>query len=283
MTVSEQGLSDGLELHATLHSSNASAGLELPLYSRLGRRVHIAPRNQLMSITLALVTAAGGDSYLFADYAGRAAITAASTSANTLTVAGDLAEILAVDDTFYVQGSTGNDGELTVTAIAYDLQADTTTITVASITNATADGVLAWVYYAISAADAGANTFTIAGDVTAKFKVGRLFKVDGSTGNDDSGSNYTVTAVSYDADTQLTTITVSSVADGTDDGFIIPQATRFEAFTLLRGTYAVSGGHSLPIPERYDFQAGYTLYGVAPAGVVDFEAFAKLKKNILRS
>jgi len=69
----------------------------------------------------------------------------------------------------------------------------------------------------IATADAGANTFTVSGDQTAFFIDTASFKVVGSTGNDGS---YTCSGNATHS-AGVTTITVASVADGTDDGRIV--------------------------------------------------------------
>ena len=71
--------------------------------------------------------------------------------------------------------------------------------------------------FTVAAADASANTFTIATDVTGTFRATRTFTVSGSTAND---GTYAVLTSSYDGSTN-TTIFVTSVTDGTNDGNII--------------------------------------------------------------
>ena len=75
--------------------------------------------------------------------------------------------------------------------------------------------------YAIDDADAGANTFKISddGDLSASFPDASEFTVAGSTGND---GQYTVVSTAYSAPDF--TITVASVADGTDNGTVAPHA-----------------------------------------------------------
>ncbi len=67
-------------------------------------------------------------------------ITAADTVANTLGIAGSYASHFGIGRTFRVGSSTGNDGNYIVTAVSYALEV--TTITVASVVDATADGEL---------------------------------------------------------------------------------------------------------------------------------------------
>jgi hypothetical protein len=87
-------------------------------------------------------------------------------------------------------------------------------------TGYTVDGVTPSNTYAILAADAGSNFFTIDGNYTGLFTVSETFYVTGSTGNDNSGAAYTITSVVYDAVNDETDIYVASVADGTADGSI---------------------------------------------------------------
>jgi len=77
-------------------------------------------------------------------------------------------------------------------------------------------GAITATSYAIAEADEVAETFKIAGDVTAYFTDGIVFTVSGSTGND--GDYTTVGDSTYAAG--VTTITVANVPDGTDDGNI---------------------------------------------------------------
>ena len=77
-------------------------------------------------------------------------------------------------------------------------------------------GAIAATSYAITDADDVAETFKVAGDMTAYFTDGAVFTVSGSTGND--GDYTTVGNATYAAGE--TTITVADVPDGTDDGDI---------------------------------------------------------------
>ena len=70
------------------------------------------------------------------------AITAVDTTAGTFGVDEDLTSRVESGDTIIVEGSTGNDGEYTVSSVSYT--APTTTITVnESVSDSTADGTLA--------------------------------------------------------------------------------------------------------------------------------------------
>lgn len=79
-------------------------------------------------------------------------------------------------------------------------------------------GTITATSYAIAEADDVAETFKIAGDVTAYFTNGVVFAVSGSTGND--GDYTTVGDATYHAGNDETTITVADVPDGTNDGDI---------------------------------------------------------------
>jgi hypothetical protein len=72
----------------------------------------------------------------------RFVISAVSTSSNTFSLAGEKSAFVSVGDTFSVINSTGNNGDYTVTGVAYTKSSDTTVITVASVTDATVDGTL---------------------------------------------------------------------------------------------------------------------------------------------
>lgn len=71
----------------------------------------------------------------------RFVISGVSTSNNTFSLAGEKSAFVSVGDTFSVINSTGNNGDYTVTGVAYT-SSDTTVITVASVTDATVDGTL---------------------------------------------------------------------------------------------------------------------------------------------
>ena len=75
--------------------------------------------------------------------------------------------------------------------------------------------------FSITAADAGANTFTIAGEKSAFVRVGDIFSIISSTAND---GDYTVTSVTFDGTN--TVIGVASVADGTADGVLVTRKTQ---------------------------------------------------------
>ena len=70
--------------------------------------------------------------------------------------------------------------------------------------------------FSVFAADAGANTFTLAGEKSAFVRVGDTFNIISSTAND---GEYTVTSVTYDGTN--TVIGVASVTDGTADGVLV--------------------------------------------------------------
>lgn len=75
--------------------------------------------------------------------------------------------------------------------------------------------------FSITAADAGANTFTIAGEKSAFVRVGDTFSIISSTAND---GDYTVTSVTFDGTN--TVIGVASVTDGTADGVLVTRKTQ---------------------------------------------------------
>jgi len=81
-----------------------------------------------------------------------------------------------------------------------------------------AGGAITATSYTIKEADDVADTFTIAGDVSAYFTDGTEFTVYDSTGND--GDYTAVGDATYDGGDDETTITVANVPDGTDDGSI---------------------------------------------------------------
>lgn len=261
-------------------SADASTAKEVEIYrldgDHFGERLGVGPGMNMAVDSIVLSIAATGDAYVFSDMVGQAiGITAASTSAETLTVLGDWTDLIKAGDTFSVNGSTGNDAVWTVLSVAFNPGSGTggvgtTVITVTgNITNATGDGVIALRYYPILDADNSGGTFAFAGDHRQMFRVGRLFKVEGSTGNDNSGNAYTVTAVSYSAATGRTTVTVASVANGTDDGRIIPQPTALSGCFLWRGNPANNTEVGLAMPYEVDLPEGHGLFVLAAAGSID--------------
>lgn len=284
-TEREQGWTTGAYLHGELASADASAGLLIPLYDDTGRQTFIGPRDQ-MGLSVLAVTTAGGDCYYYADILSGTGVAAASTGDDTLTVVGDVARFLKVGDTFTVYGSTGNDAEYTITSIAFSSVTGQTLIGVDTVANGTADGTLAWTYFNITGADATGNTLDVPGDQLAMFPVGRTFRVNGSTGNDNAGANYTVTGAAFVEDSSgvrsrgVTRISVASVASGVADGRIIPQSYDAVGRRYLAGDYAVKGGRERDYAERVVLPKGYQLFGVAAAGNVDFEVLAFLLQFI---
>lgn len=284
MSGREQGWTSGLPVHGELaEGTSAAAGLEIPIYAPDGRRRYHGPNEVLNIVTMAFNGTDAVLAYLFADFAMSAAITAASTGDDTLTVAGDLSHILPVGATFAVLGSTGNDAGYTVTSVTYSAITGNTVIGVAAVADGTADGSVYWLAWDVDSADATANTITVAGDQTRYFHVDRLFRVEGSTGNDNSDSNYTVTAASYDSTVGTTTITVSSVASSVGDGRVILQPTDAVGRRYCKGDYQALGGRERNYSERLPLQAGFILYADAEAGAVEFEFQAFLRKHIERT
>lgn len=90
----------------------------------------------------------------------------------------------------------------------------------------------------IAGVDTGANSFTLGGDVAAKFAAGQSFEVTGSTGNN---GTYTVAAggASYDSGANETTIPVDeSVSDATADGTIKSGELRYKRKDIVNGETA---------------------------------------------
>jgi len=67
-------------------------------------------------------------------------ITGVDTGTGEFTIAGKYDSLFGAAHTFRVTGSTGNDGMYTITSVSY--AADVTTITVATIVDATVDGII---------------------------------------------------------------------------------------------------------------------------------------------
>lgn len=172
-------------------------------------------------------------------------IYSADAVANEFEVTGDYSTELGTGVVFTVIGSYGNDGTYTSTGASYSGGTGRTTVSVSSVADTTDNGriylhglaatadfqihtidtgadlgeALAIAVFrqriAVATADAVTNEFTVTGNYADEFAAGRMFRVFGSTGNDDI---YVSTGASYATGT--TTISVASVADGTDDGTI---------------------------------------------------------------
>ena len=69
-------------------------------------------------------------------------ISSADAVGNTFSISGEKSAFVRVGDTFSIISSTGNDGDYTVTSVAYNKVLDTTIVGVASVVDGTADGVL---------------------------------------------------------------------------------------------------------------------------------------------
>lgn len=108
--------------------------------------------------------------------------------------------------------------------------------------------------FAITGVSTGSNTFTIAGDQSEYFPIGRRFKVRDSTGND---GYYQTTGVSVSGST---TITVASVTDSTADGTITIQGMH----ATRKGTYWLRGGGYLAgIDDNELLQVNIYINGVS--------------------
>ncbi len=274
----------GQEINGSLHSTDASGKVIIPMYDGDGDQRHLDERHLLRMHDASVVAVVSGDTYIFWDRSDiKYNIVAADDTADTLTVLGDLTPRLSAGDTFYVYGSTANDSEYTIVTIAYDHGTNLTTIslTAADLTDGTDDGDIAALYWAVNTATAATNTITITGDVTRYFKVGRIYALYDSTANDGA---FTVTAVSYAAATGLTSIVGGAFSDNTDDGYVMLTPTLFLGRTKLRGTYPVNSGHSKRFNEYVvRGSACECPWGVAASGVVDFEYHALLELDIALS
>lgn len=69
--------------------------------------------------------------------------------------------------------------------------------------------------FAVTGVTVATKTFTVAGNQTATFTAGKIFRVDGSTGND---KLYTVVSSSFGASTSI--VVKESIPDATADGTI---------------------------------------------------------------
>ena len=74
---------------------------------------------------------------------GNLTISTVSTGDNTISLSGDKVALFQVGNKFNITASTGNDGQYTVTGVNYDYATTTTVVSVASIVDATADGLVA--------------------------------------------------------------------------------------------------------------------------------------------
>lgn len=276
----QTGYTQGTDLHGELSTANASAGLEVPLYGPDGRIIHVGPNDELFVITMSLLLAAGGAAYFYADVTSGAGVAVANTTDNSFSINGDASRFLAAGVSFTVYGSTGNDAGYTSLGALYDPVTGQTTVSVDSVTNATADGILAWITFDVVEANSTLNLIRVAGDQTRYFHVGQEFRIDGSTGNDNGGSNYTVTSASYEQDTDRTVIGVASIVSDVGDGRVIPQPTDRVGRRYIAGTYAANGGREREFNQRVQLAPGYTVFMVAAVGQADAEMQAFLRKAI---
>jgi len=123
--------------------------------------------------------------------------------------------------------------------------------------------------------DAGGSpdTFTMIGDHTDVFRVGRLFTVANSSNND---GTYTVTAVAFDGTLTTVSIATGSWTDGADDGDATALATATPGMSILAFESALNlegGAETTWPPDAPRFGPyGFTVYGqtVAAADLTDF-------------
>lgn len=140
-------------------------------------------------------------------------------------------------------------------------------------TGYTFDGVTPTSSWTIQEANTGSNYFSIDGNLTGLFHVGVSFYVSGSTGNDNSGTAYTVTDIEYDDSNDRTQISVTSVADATPDGSITtklhkiyyPASLELAATTSYTTTLAVNSFYtgtqtsSISVTQHWDFPNEFSI------------------------
>jgi len=125
--------------------------------------------------------------------------------------------------------------------------------------------------------DAGGSpdTLTIPGDLADMFRVGRSFDFANSSNND---GTYVVTVVSYDADTDITTVSVAtgSWTDGTNDGDVtIVLPLQSAGFTIVSTEFVIAAGQlpitllSWPIGALRLGPYGYAVYGQTSAAIAE--------------
>ena len=115
---------------------------------------------------------------------GNLTISAVSTGNNTVSVSGDKVALFQVGNIFNITASTGNDGQYTVTGVNYDLSSNTTIVSVASIVDATADGLVATksnaIYYPSVKGLAPLVGFTTTTSTGSFFTGNQEFKLEGN-------------------------------------------------------------------------------------------------------
>ncbi len=100
-------------------------------------------------------------------------------------ISGNHTSTFIVGAQFTVTGSTANDDDYAITAVAYDSGTNLTQITVADIAgDDTADGSIEGVFYPIILVSTASDIFIVAGVHTSIFTSGTKIIVEGSTGND---------------------------------------------------------------------------------------------------
>ncbi|MEK0324558.1 MAG: hypothetical protein QQN63_02545 [Nitrosopumilus sp.] len=147
------------------------------------------------------------------------AITAVTTGTPSFTVAEDLSAQQIAGTKFVVVGSTNNDGTYTVVSVSGTGPSIITTAE--TMPDDTVDGTIhLTLRYPITGVSQGSKTFTVAGNHSANFTVGKKLFVKDSTGND---ATYTVVSSTGTP----TVITVSeTISDSTADGYLTLRVDR---------------------------------------------------------
>jgi hypothetical protein len=141
-------LSDGTpEVGQYIFEYTATDGVDSVVYTKTVNFQYVKPTAGIQSVYDCLspkLTTEDTTNYLYGsiDPSDRFNVASADISGNTFSISGEKSAFVRVGDTFSIISSTGNDGDYTVTSVAYNAVLDTTVIGVSSVVDATADGVL---------------------------------------------------------------------------------------------------------------------------------------------
>lgn len=285
----ETGFSNGLILHGELSTTDASAGVELPLYTPDGSLYHVGTLDEVSIIGLSITLAVGGQGYFYADFSAGASMTFADSSTGLFYVTGDVSNVIKDGTKFAIYGSQTqqNDGEYTAISSVYTSTNNTTVVEVASIPATLAGancGLMTWNYLSILRHESlvgFGDMLVVEGDQSRFIQSGRNTQISASSGS--NGATRTLSANSfYDSDADETFVNVQSGPTYTGDGNLIILPTDAVGRRYARGSYGTNGGREREYPSLITLSPGHVLHVDAAAGQADFEAEAFLRRYINR-
>lgn len=141
-------LSDGTpEIGLYTFEYTATDGVDTVTYTKSVNFTYVKPTASINSVYDCLSPSLSTEdttNYLYGaiNPSDRFNVAAADIVGNTFSISGEKSAFVRVGDTFSIISSTGNDGDYTVTSVAYNQILDQTIVGVASVVDGTADGVL---------------------------------------------------------------------------------------------------------------------------------------------